>query len=421
MHAATPWQAVDERSDRLPGPSVRAIYTAKAAAIATILLLMWLIKLFVFRDVPAVRYSIIITPGLLATLAVVAWRGEALVWLLAASFAADITAVTVGIHFGGGVDNISGPVLYALVIVLVGLVLSEGAAYVAAAGSSILYGLLVWAEQCRLLAHQVPYSKPADDAAATVILVSVYLFLAAWVVSYAARQIRAIYQRAERMRSEAVSALSHDLKSPLSIIHGYAEMADAATPTDRADYLRRIQHAAQQALDLVHNVLDATAIEERSIVPKVEPVRLNDLVQQVFDLYQLAAEGKEIQLTAARASDLPVLDADPQLLSRAIGNLVSNAIKYTDRGGTVRIATAWQERDVTVTVEDNGYGIPAEDLTRIFQKYSRSGSRRVEGTGLGLYIVRCIAAAHGGSVRVTSEVGKGSTFSLALPIHPRGC
>lgn len=418
MRLDAPWQAANERPDRLPGPSVRAIYTAKAAAIVAILLLMWLIRLFVFDDIPAERYSIVIVPVLLVTLTLVVWRGEALVWLLELSFAGDILAVTVGTHFGGGADNISGPMLYALIVVLVGLVLSERAAYASAAASSILYGLLVWAEHRQLLAHYVPYAKPADDAAATVIAVSVYLFLTAWVVSYAAKQIRSIYQRAENMRSEAIGALSHDLINPLGVIHGYAEMADGATPADQADYLRRIQHAARQALDLVHNVLDATAIAERSVVPKVAPVRLNELVRQVVDLYRFPAEGKEINLSAALAPDLPILSADPQLLSRAVGNLLSNAIKYTQPGGTVTIATSMNEHDVTIAVQDNGYGIRSEDLARIFQKYSRSGSGRVEGIGLGLYIVQLIAAAHAGSVRVTSEIGRGSTFSLALPILP---
>ncbi len=418
IRMAVPWQDTSERPNRLPGPSVRAIYTAKAAAIVAILLLMWLIKLFVFADVPAARYSLVITPVLLLTLALIAWHAEELAQMLALSFAADIIAVTVGTHFGGGADNISGPMLYAMVIVLVGLVLSERAAYVAAAASSTLYGLLVWAEQRHLLTHNLPYSKPANDAAATVIVVSVYLFLTASVVSYVARQIRGIYQRAESMRSEAIGALSHDLKNPLGIIHGYAEIAAGATPAEQADYLRRIQHATRQALDLVYNVLDATGSDERSIVPKLEPVRLNELVQQVADFYDFAAEGKEINLTTTLAPGLPGLDADPQLLSRAVGNLVSNAIKYTQPGGAVRTVTSFDDQNVTIAVHDNGYGIRSEDLTRIFQKYSRSGTGRVEGTGLGLYIVHLIAAAHAGSVRVDSEIGVGSTFSLVLPIYP---
>jgi signal transduction histidine kinase len=420
MGAATLQQAGDEPTDRLPGPSVQAIYITKAAAVIAILLLMWLLKLSVFSDVPAERYSILITLALLPTLAVVVWRRQGRVWLLAASFAADIIAVTAGTHYGGGVENTSGPVLYALVIVLVGLVLSERAAYVAAAGSSVFYGLLVWAEEQGLLAHHAAYSKSAGDAAATVIAMSVYLFLAAWVVSYAVRQIRAIYRRAEGMRSEAVSALSHDLKNPLGIILGYTEMAAAAPPAERADYLRRIEHAARQALDLIHNVLDATGNEERSMVAKAEPVRVNELVREVVDLYRFAAEGKDITLTAAAAPDLPPFDADPQLLSRAVGNLVSNAIKYTGRGGTIRIATAVDDRNLSIAVQDTGYGIAAEDMPRLFEKYSRGAAHRVEGTGLGLYIVRLIAAAHGGSVHVSSEAGKGSTFSLALPIDP-GC
>src|SRR5262249_47813040 len=144
--------------------------------------------------------------------------------------------------------------------------------------------------------HLVSYSKPLDDARATVVIVDVYLFLVAWVASYAIRQIRAVYVRAEEMRSEAVSALSHDLKSPLSIIQGYAELAEDDPSADHVQYLRRIRYAAQQALDLVRNVLDATALATRPMTPVLDTVNLNDLVGRVADSHHLLAATKGIEL-----------------------------------------------------------------------------------------------------------------------------
>jgi signal transduction histidine kinase len=400
----------------LPGAGIRAIYVTKAVATGSLLILFWSLKLFVFHAVPATRYSLIILFVLIPTLLVTLRSAEVPAWLLAVSFAADIGAVTAGIHFGGGVDNVSGPLLYALIIGLAGLIMSGRAAYFCAAASAVSYGLVGWGEQRGVLTHHLPYAKPGDDAVATVISVSVYLFVAAWIVSYAARQVRGIYQRIEELRREAVSALSHDLKDPLATIDGYAEMVAEATPIERDNYMRRIRQSARQALDLVHNELDAAAVDGRSMVLNPEPVDINEVVQKIVDVYRISAEAKGVRVTTALASDCAALRADPQLLSRAIGNLLSNAIKYTDANGLVEITTASRPGHVTVDVRDNGRGIAPATQTRLFQKYSRvATSGAVEGSGLGLYIVRRIAEAHGGTVGVISDLGKGSTFALSLP------
>ena len=400
----------------LRGASIRAIYITKAAATGSLLVLFWLLKLFVFQSVPATRYSLIILFVLVPTLLVALRSAEVPRWLLAFSFAADIGAVTAGIHFGGGVDNVSGPLLYALIIGLAGLIVSGRAAYFCAAGSAVSYGLVGWGEQRGMLTHHLPYAKPGDDAVATVVTVSVYLFVAAWIVSYAARQVRGIYQRIEELRREAVSALSHDLKDPLGTIDGYAEMVAEATPVERDNYMRRIRESARQALDLVHNELDAAAVEGRSMVVNRELVNINELVERVVDVYRISAQAKGVRVTTALAGNCSPLRADPQLLSRAFGNLLSNAIKYTDANGVVEITTASRPGRVTVDVRDNGRGIAPANQVRLFQKYSRvANSAAVEGSGLGLYIVRRIAEVHGGTVGVISDLGKGSTFTLSLP------
>ncbi len=404
------------RTYTLPGASVRAIYITKAAAMGSLLALFWTLKLFVFHAVPAGPYSLIILLVFVPTLLVALQAGEVPAWMLTFSCAADIAAVTIGIHFGGGVDNVSGPLLYALIIGLAGMILSGRAAYLCAVTSAVSYALVGWGERRGLLAHHLPYAKPADDAVATVIAVSVYLFVAAWIVSYAARQVRGIYQRIEELRREAVSALSHDLKNPLGTIDGYAEMVADATPAERDDYMRRIRQSARQALDLVHNGLDAAAVEGRGMVVNREPLSINESVEAVIEVYRSSAEAKGVRLTTGLAGNCPVLSADRQLLSRAIGNLLSNAIKYTDPDGRVEIATAAQTGRVSVSVRDSGCGIAPATQARLFQPYSRVGtSGAVEGSGLGLYIVRRIAEAHGGSVGVISDLGQGSTFTLSLP------
>ena len=404
-----------EQANALSGAGVRAVYITKAAAMGALLLLFWTLKLLVFSSVPAGRYSLIVLLVLLPTLLVVIQTDEVPPRMLTFSFAADIAAVTMGIHFGGGVDNVSGPLLYALIIGLAGLIVSGRAAYLCAAASALCYAIVGWGEQRGLLMHHLPYAKPADDAVATVITVSVYLFVAAWIVSYAARQVRRIYQQIEESRREAVSALSHDLKNPLGTIDGFAEMVAGAAPGERQEYLRRIRRSARQALDLVHNELDAAAVEGRGMVVTREPLNINDVVEKVADSYRATAEAKGVQLTTVLGNCAP-LAADPQLLTRAIGNLVSNALKFTAAAGVVEVTTATRPGSVTVAVRDSGCGITPATQARLFQKYSRAATTTaVEGSGLGLYIVRRVAEAHGGSVSVVSAVGQGSTFTLSLP------
>jgi signal transduction histidine kinase len=124
-------------------------------------------------------------------------------------------------------------------------------------------------------------------------------------------------------------------------------------------------------------------------------------------------------LSTTLAPGLPIVHADAQLISRALHNLVSNALKFTEAGGTVEIITRVDDDKIEITVRDSGRGIPADEQPRLFQEYARGASSgSIEGTGLGLYIVRRSAEAHGGSVNVVSEVGEGSTFTLTLPSTP---
>ena len=401
-------------------PNVRAIYAAVSASLILILIFIWVLALLISPSTLAVPISIVIGLALVPNVAVAVWPGRVPLGILVASFVANVLATAAGVHFGGGADQVSAPLLYTVLIGLSGLLISGRAAFLAAAGSALTYGVVVWMEYAGWLAHRVDYQRPPDRQAATVVMVTLYLLLFAWLVSYVVRQVRASYKRAEDLRGEAVSALSHDLKSPLGIISGYAQMLEEATPAQRAEYVRRIDHATQQALDLVSNVLDAAA-ESRPMLAQRVPVQINDVIRQVVDPYGFGANGKGVHLSVELADHLPLIQADPQLLSRALGNLVSNAIKYTQRDGHVRVVTAGGDGVITIAVDDDGCGIAPEDQARLFEKYSRVGSgRRVEGTGLGLYIVRRIAEAHGGSVSVSSAVGKGSVFTVRLPIGDVG-
>jgi signal transduction histidine kinase len=408
-----------EPTARPSGINIRAIYITKALGFASILVTIWFLALFISPTTLALPITVVIVAVTLPTLVVALWPGEVPKWSLWCSFAADILAITTGVHFGGGVDQVSAPLLYTAVIGLAGLLLSGGSAFVVAGACALSYGALVGAEYIGWLPHLVAYSRPPDRQAATVVMVTLYLFLIAWVVSYAATQMRRTYARVEELRREAVSALSHDLKTPLTIIHGYSQMIESAGAADRSEYVQRIQHSVQGALDLIHNILDASAMEGRSLAPNLAPVNLNDLTEQVVDLYRPTIAAAGIRVATRLSPSVRVLDADRHLLARAIGNLVSNAIKYSSPGGLVAIQTEFSDGSLNVVVRDEGRGIPADEQDQLFEKYSRTPSGRFkEGTGLGLYIVRRIAEAHGGSIEVNSEPDKGSRFTLRLPLHP---
>lgn len=414
--SANPGQApAGARALALSGDA-RLVYGVKAALLVLLLVFVWALRWFVSPTTLAAAISAAILLALLPTLAVLACRAPVPRWLWFSGLAADVTATSTGIHFGGGVDQVSGPILYTVIIGLAGLLVSERAAIFTFALSVAQYASVAWAEYTGLLAHRVAYWRPPDRQLATVIMVSVYLALFTWLVSITIRQVRAVYRRAEDVRRETVSALSHDLKTPLGIVHGFAEMTANATEEERAGISEAVLRAARQALDLIHNTLDAAAIEGRGILPRVQAVDLGLLVAGIVEQYTPLAAARGVRLQFDNRESL-LARVDPRLAGRAIGNLLSNAIKHGGSGGIVEVSVELEGDAAAVHVRDHGPGIPAEKVGQLFRKYGRieGGAAPVEGTGLGLYIARRFAEAHGGGIAVDSCPGKGCRFTLRLP------
>jgi signal transduction histidine kinase len=224
----------------------------------------------------------------------------------------------------------------------------------------------------------------------------------------------------ERERLDFLSMVTHDIKGPLTVILGYAELlsdpTETVSPAEMLETLGRIHESGQQIHALVSNFIELSRIEAGRQVVDRRPVDVPDVLDRL--VAQQAARARRKGVAMELACDVvPPVPADRPQLERILNNLLGNALKYTPAGGHVSLRAAREDGAVTIAVADDGPGIAAEDLPIIFEKYRRApAARRVEGVGLGLFIARTLARAHGGDVTVASTPGRGATFTLRLPL-----
>ncbi|MEN8375592.1 MAG: HAMP domain-containing sensor histidine kinase [Gemmatimonadota bacterium] len=232
----------------------------------------------------------------------------------------------------------------------------------------------------------------------------------------------------ERVRAEFIGMASHDLKTPINVISGYAELLETGMygeiPDPQREILHTMQEQSRQLGALVNQLLIASRIEAGGFEIHIADVALNDMFEGVRRSFSALAAQKGIELVVDLREDCPTKisgDAD-RLRNEVLGNLLSNAFKFTSEGGRVEL-TAEPEGDmVRISVKDTGVGIPAHEVAHIFDKYYQVGreARRL-GSGLGLAIARQVVTAHGGSIGVESEEGGGTCFSLEIPVRqPHG-
>ncbi|MBI5200776.1 MAG: GHKL domain-containing protein [Elusimicrobia bacterium] len=226
-------------------------------------------------------------------------------------------------------------------------------------------------------------------------------------------------KRLEQVRHEFVSNASHELRTPLSSIKVFAEtLSQPVAPAEHAEFVREIEENADRMARLVDDLLSLSALESGKQPPNFERVALTELIAKATATVKPLAAKKNVVLRVEAMGDVPDVRADKGLLRQVLLNLLDNAIKYSGDKGVVRVSAAPAETFVSVAVEDNGPGIPAEDIPRIFERFYRvdkARSREQGGTGLGLSIVKHIVESHGGAVTVHSEPGRGSTFRFTLP------
>jgi signal transduction histidine kinase len=227
-----------------------------------------------------------------------------------------------------------------------------------------------------------------------------------------------------KLKSDFVANVSHELRTPLSLIRLYAEtleMGRLSSPEKRQKYYCIIRKESERLTGLINNILDFSRIEAGRKEYNFRETDLGELVRNTLDAYRFQIEENGFAYQENIASDLPTVRVDREAIARSLLNLVNNAIKYSQQEKFVGVNVYRANGSVKLEVVDHGMGIPRGEQAKIFEKFYRVGDPLVhntKGSGLGLSLVRHIAQAHGGQVSVDSAPGRGSKFTLALPVVP---
>ena len=227
--------------------------------------------------------------------------------------------------------------------------------------------------------------------------------------------------RLAAMRAQFVSSVSHELRTPLTAIRMFAEtllLRRVANHDSRDDYLQTIVSESERLTRLLDNVLDFAKIEAGRKTYHLRPCSAADVVRSAASTMGDLLARNGFHLEIAIDEETPIVLADRDALEQTLLNLLSNAVKYSGRGRQIRLGVHGGDGQVVIDVADDGIGIPSAEQGRIFEKFYRVNNPEhaaVPGTGLGLTLVAHVVAAHHGDIRVQSEVGRGTTFSIALP------
>jgi cell cycle sensor histidine kinase DivJ len=235
---------------------------------------------------------------------------------------------------------------------------------------------------------------------------------------------RTAAEQADTSKTRFLATMSHELRTPLNAIIGFSEMMmqeellmlDAAR---RKEYAQLINDSGQHLLSVVNGILDMSKMESGNFEISPEPFVPRAALLHCCNLLALKARESGVDLVTRAPEDLPVMNGDPRAFRQIALNLVANAIKFTDRGGTVTVSATVEGSRLMLGISDTGVGIAADDLKRIGDPFFQAGTtyqRRHEGTGLGLSIVKGLVRLHNGEISVQSKVGEGTTVTVALPL-----
>ena len=365
----------------------------------------------------------------------------------------DLFLLAVLLHFSGGIEN-PFIIFFIFHIIIASILLSPRATYMQATLGFALISAVSFGECFGVLKHYPLAGMWTAEGYRNPIVVGVELlvlgatlYLSVYMGTTIARQLRrrereiallsrdlaekagnleAAYRKVrhtERAKSQYMRKVSHELRGPLGTIKTalrvVLEGLVGEVPERSRDLISRAERRAGELAELTKDLLILSRAREGRVATEMVPVKLDELITAVLEELGAAAARAGVELSFKTAAGLGELQGDPAGLQQLLGNLVSNGIRYTPRGGTVEVRVRRTAHFLRLEVADTGMGIPEEDIPRLFEDFFRSPSARErvpEGTGLGLSIVKAVAEQHGGSVSVESGVGRGTRFIVELPL-----
>ncbi len=233
----------------------------------------------------------------------------------------------------------------------------------------------------------------------------------------------------DKLKADFIAIASHELRTPLAIIKGYVDafLGGELGELDefQASRLAIVDGRVDQMTDIINDLLDLGRISEQRLVGERRLTSIGDLVRSEVESLHVEAEGKGLVFSCRISSGLPDISVDGERIRQALENLLDNAIKFTPEGGRIDVSVGIAPGGgaLDISVQDSGPGIPADQLEQIFTMFYQvdaTSTRRAGGLGLGLFIARGVARAHGGDVRMESEYGRGANCTMRIPLHPEG-
>jgi hypothetical protein len=231
-------------------------------------------------------------------------------------------------------------------------------------------------------------------------------------------------RQTDALRRELVANVSHDLRTPLASLQGYLEtltLKDAElSEEEKRKYIDIATRHAIHLSEMVGDLFELAKLEANEIKPHLEPFALQELVQDVIHKFELKARQHGVYLSQHLEKDPPFVFGDIGLIERVLDNLLDNALRHTPRGGKITVVLTPHDDTVSLKVVDTGCGIAPQDMPHIFDRFyapAKPGRKGSKGTGLGLAIARHIVELHGGVIRASSKLNKGTAFSFDLPAH----
>ncbi len=362
----------------------------------------------------------------------------------------DLLALATLVHFSGGVENPMS-FFYVFHVIIASILLRRNVSYLMASLAIALMATVATLEYCGVLAHyHLPYVSSELYREPTYLLVlfvalSAALFLSAYLTTSISARLRdrdrellesnvvcqarsrdlaelnKQLQRLDEERTRFLVLVTHELRAPIATICSALELAQSgyATPEKTQEVLGRAQSRATELLGLIGDLLDLTRVRQhKSPEESGEPIQLADVLHEVAEFMRVEADERGIALELSIPSDLDPVHIQKDQAKLLWTNLLSNALKYSEPGGSVSVSLRQDAAQVTGEVRDTGIGISAEDQLHVFDEFFRAANARQisrHGTGVGLATVRHILEQWGGRIWVESELDRGSTFFFVLP------